>query len=610
VGSWKSGRVVAGRRELIVADAQGRWARIAIAFAVAALSWMLLGAAQAWASGSASYFTKLSAPGESLTEARSGALAARLPDGQVLIAGGYDKNLEGPLSSAELFNPATDTFTSLTGPGQSLTEARAGARAATLQDGQVLIVGGDSAELFNPVTDTFTKLTGAGQSPIEGREGAVAATLPDGQVLIAGSNFRQVSSAELFNPVTDTFTKLTDAGQSPAEARSGAVAATLPDGQVLIAGGNVTRLPSAELFNPVTDTFTKLTGADQSPIEARGGAQAVTLPGGQVLIVGGSSGISQYLSSAELFNPATDAFTKLTGADQSLTQARVAAIMATLPDGQVLIAGGQGLTPKEGYSQVENFSSAELFIPAAEAQIVGGSFGEQTVAEHSAAGVLTVTNVGAQTLSISGATLAGADASDFTIGADGCEGVTLAFRQQCTINLSFRPVLEGPASAAITLSDNESEPAVVTVTGKGVAAAHGPQGPQGEKGATGAQGPQGEKGATGPAGPQGASGEVELVSCATSTTKVNGKQRTQRRCTTRFLKGPVKFTTAANAAKASLVRGRTVYATGRLSLADGSPRLAIDLNQRKSLRSGAYTLALSWETGQATHTSRQPITLK
>ena len=141
--------------------------------------------------------------------------------------------------------------------------------------------------------------------------GAVAATLPSGEVLIAGGSWGTASqkSAELFNPVTDRFSKLTLAGGSP-DAREEAVAATLPSGQVLIAGGRgfFEIDKSAQLFDPGTGTSSPLSG---SPVERRRGAIAAILPNGQVLIAGGFDG--QYLSSAELFNPATDTFTEAHG---------------------------------------------------------------------------------------------------------------------------------------------------------------------------------------------------------------------------------------------------------------------------------------------------------
>ena len=311
--------------------------------------------------------------------------------------------------------------------------------------------------------------------------------LLNGQVLIAGGNNGILSSAGLFNPLADTITRFTGSGQSLSEARALPVAATLANGQVLIAGGYSGKyLSSAELFSPATNTFMALAGPEQAMTEAREGAVAAALPNGEVLIAGGYNG--NYLSSAELFRPATETFTKLTGSGQSLSEGRVLAFAATLPNGQVLIAAG------ESFGEL---SSAELFVPAAQAQIAGGTFGEQTIGEHSAVGVLTVMNVGAQALSINGATLAGTNPSDFTVSADGCEGVTLAFRQECTISVSFTLAAEGQASVTLTLNDNESEPAVMTLSGTGVPPIHGPQGERGKRGEKGAAS------ATGPAGTTG-----------------------------------------------------------------------------------------------------------
>ena len=269
--------------------------------------------------GSAPYFTKLTGTGQSLTEARFGAVAATLPSGQVLIAGGY--NGSGYLSSAELFNPATDTFTKLTGTGQSLTEARYGAVAATLPSGQVLIAGGyngstailTSAELFNPATDT-SRSSRSGQSLTEARSARSRRRCPPGEVLIAGGynpGDRSLSSAELFNPATDTFTKLTGSGQSLTEARDGAVAATLPSGEVLIAGGFNDSEPRLHERGTVQPGHGHVHEAHRHrPVAHRSTLTGVaaTLPSGEVLIAGGYDG-SSYLSSAELFNPATDTFT-------------------------------------------------------------------------------------------------------------------------------------------------------------------------------------------------------------------------------------------------------------------------------------------------------------
>jgi N-acetylneuraminic acid mutarotase len=203
-------------------------------------------------------FTALPASGETqLHTARESAVAATLANGQVLIAGGYNGSV---MKSAELFNPTTGTFTTL--PASAATElqtGRYGAVAAPLANGEVLITGGHdtgalkSAELFNPATDTFTALPAStGTQLYVAREGAVAATLANGEVLIAGGyNGSVLRSAELFNPTTDTFTTLPASAATELQTgREGAVAAPLANGQVVIAGGYDSNGPtlSAELF--------------------------------------------------------------------------------------------------------------------------------------------------------------------------------------------------------------------------------------------------------------------------------------------------------------------------------------------------------------------------
>jgi Kelch motif len=142
----------------------------AAAMTMAALLGVDAGATSA--ATSAPYFNALPASGTTeLQTPRTGAVAATLPDGQVLIAGGYNFT-SYDLQSAELFNPTSDTFTALPASGNTeLQSARFEAAAATLANGQVLIAGGynaggtlRSAELFNPTTDTFTALPASGNT--------------------------------------------------------------------------------------------------------------------------------------------------------------------------------------------------------------------------------------------------------------------------------------------------------------------------------------------------------------------------------------------------------------------------------------------------------------
>ncbi len=584
----------------------------------AILAVSLSGVSPAWASGSAPYFTALAASGSTeLQTAREFAVAAPLPDGQVLIAGGQSVGGllgGGPLRSAELFDPANDTFTALAASGATeLQTARIGAVAAPLPDGQVLIAGGASggplrsAELFDPANDTFTALAASGATELQtARIGAVAAPLPDGQVLIAGgASVGPLRSAELFDPANDTFTALAASGATELQtAREDAVAAPLPDGQVLIAGGQTAGVPlqSAELFDPANDTFTALPASGSTELQtAREDAVAAPLPDGQVLIAGGNAGGS--LQSAELFDPANDTFTALTASGSTeLQTARGNAVAAPLPDGQVLIAGGaSGASPLQ---------SAEMYSSAPQAAVAGGDFGDQTVGQPSPASAIVVTNVGAQALWISGDSIAvSADSADFAIIADACSGRTLAFEQSCTISAQFTPSTTGSRTAAIALSDNESTASVIALTGDGVAAnsgltgaiglagatgaagVNGATGLPGATGAVGARGATGLPGATGTAGPSGPAGEVEIVTCKSVTTGKAKHKKTLQKCATKLTSSPVTFTTTRGLAAAVLSRGDVVYATG--SAIRLGTRSQLLLRPLHAISAGRYLLTLT-----------------
>ena len=236
--------------------------------------------------------------------------ATLLLDGRVLIAGGNGQESGNTWSTniAEIYDPITNTF-SLTG---SLNSPRTGAAAALLPDGRVLIAAGcnaqngsakapvPSAELYNPATGTFSPTTGS-ISPAAGGQvlwWAGAPVLPNGKVLIVGWGTR---SAELFNPSTGTFS----ATGSMAAARAANTATLLANGQVLVAGGwsglgGSHTLSSAELYDPVSGTFTPATSMN----EARQQHTATLLLDGRVLVVAGYNSTHGFLASAELYTPA------------------------------------------------------------------------------------------------------------------------------------------------------------------------------------------------------------------------------------------------------------------------------------------------------------------
>jgi hypothetical protein len=94
------------------------------------------------------------------------------------------------------------------------------------------------------------------------------------------------------------------------------------------------------------------------------------------------------------------------------------------------------------------------------------SFGSQKIGTTSAPKSVTMTNVGTSTLTISGISLTGANAGDFS-QTHTCGG-TLGAGASCTISVTFHPSATGARSAALSISDNGGgSPQKVPLSGTG-----------------------------------------------------------------------------------------------------------------------------------------------
>jgi hypothetical protein len=198
-----------------------------------------------------------------LATARSRHTATRLGDdvgAPILIVGGLD-GAGMPVPSAELYKPLSYEVLASGGSAPMMRVPRSQHLAARLPDGSVLIVGGlDAAGVPVATLERFTLDQGfidAGTLPNDvGLLDVTAVTLPDGRVLFAGGR-RTVDGP----PVAATFQAFLDPqdgnfvllGTDPlAVPRAGARAALLCDGTVLLSGGtSAASVP--ERYNPSPD---------------------------------------------------------------------------------------------------------------------------------------------------------------------------------------------------------------------------------------------------------------------------------------------------------------------------------------------------------------------
>ncbi len=198
--------------------------------------------------------------GSMLSERRSFTLTL-LPNGTVLAAGGFGTNLT--VSTAELYDPVSGIWT----PTGSLQTRRGSHTATLLPNGKVLVVGGTSltsaqaitvpfdpvlasAEIYDPATGTWTPTASMGQP----RQHHTATLLANGKVLVAGGDnyFGGVlpTTAEVYDPDTGKWSPTLPL----VSGRRAHTTALLPNGKVLVAGGFNTSDtgPTAELFDPAS----------------------------------------------------------------------------------------------------------------------------------------------------------------------------------------------------------------------------------------------------------------------------------------------------------------------------------------------------------------------
>lgn len=308
---------------------------------------------------------------DQLVEGRSRHTATLLSDGRVLLAG-------GTTNSAEIFDPATDTFAA-TG---SMTDARDAAVAALLSNGQVVVAGSSlgtagSVELYEngsftfgpPMTfdhswgagallqdgrlmvhggygdnfdlELFTPDPGGGGTWAPGATSDYSHTehemtvLQDGRVFVTGRCWTNFPKAEIYDPVGDMWTPQPDMEA----ARCGHTATLLADGRVMVAGGwdnDATILGSVQMFDPPV-------GPGQgtwSPVPSPGPRlyhDATVLLSGQVMFTGGWDANYDDIDAVVVYDPASNTFSPTV----PMARKRAYHTATRLEDGRVLVAGGE-----------------------------------------------------------------------------------------------------------------------------------------------------------------------------------------------------------------------------------------------------------------------------
>lgn len=308
----------------------------------------------------------------SMSLARLGHTATLLPDGRVLVAGGLSRTISGGApaaftweASAELYDPETGRWS----PAGSMGIARAQHTATLLHDGRVLVAGGrnssggrsstdirglKSAEIYNPATDTWKLVPHLLHSP---RVDHTATLLDDGSVVLTGGattyyhggTSEPTGAVEVFHPEAGTLTDLPPLPQP----RLKHSATLLSDGRILVvagilAGDNVREglvhhtAAAPELLDLQARAWSPAPPmpADPSPHGFRsileyvlaGGHTATLLPSGRVLVVGGDDSSRQ----VQLFDPGASGRTETQGSRSPTWAIAAGAAVAVVVAGAAL----------------------------------------------------------------------------------------------------------------------------------------------------------------------------------------------------------------------------------------------------------------------------------
>lgn len=221
---------------------------------------------------------------------------------------------------------------------------------ARLCDGRVLVPGGLNghfagatvpvAEVYDPRTRQWS--TTAPMLSFHSKH--TATTLHDGRVLVAGGEGRlatvrgnPLTMSEVYDPAADSWTPT---GPMISEVPFNHSAVLLDDGRVLVAGGRWSGTTAAgvlnttQLYDPTTNRWSETSEMRH----ARAYHASALLPDGRVLVAGGEDERGDSMTSAEVWDPATGSWSEvgsLLVPHHNETNSAV-----TLRSGRVLLAGG------------------------------------------------------------------------------------------------------------------------------------------------------------------------------------------------------------------------------------------------------------------------------
>ena len=293
-----------------------------------------------WNPATPQTFTTVNAPDSVFCDG-----AAQLPDGRIIVIGGYGGLSTGQIGIVDtnIFDPSTNTWTRVA----NMHFPRWYPTLTELSDGRYVAISGnstdsthwaDTPEVYDSSTNTWTALSNISTSQVHEEEYPFSYLIPNGNVLNIGPS-EDVTNE--MNVNSQTWTPV--GGQSGV--LNGSADQYLP-GKILYSGGaaSVINTQPATSSTAVLDTTaaTPVWKQIQPMLYPRVYHTLVTLANGQVLAVGGAgtsdqSVVTTGVQPTEIWDPVSQTWSAAAPISAARNYHSTAVLM---PDGTVLSAGG------------------------------------------------------------------------------------------------------------------------------------------------------------------------------------------------------------------------------------------------------------------------------
>ena len=360
---------------------------------------------EVWNPASPTTFTTINAPDSVFCDG-----AAQLPDGRILVVGGYGGLSTGQIGIVDtnIFDPSTNTWTRVA----NMHLPRWYPTLTELADGRYVAISGnstdsshwaDTPEVYDPTTNTWTLLSGVSTSQVHEEEYPFSYLIPNGNVLNIGPSEDVTHELNVDN---QTWTAL--GGQSGVV--NGSSIQYLP-GKILYSGGasSVIGTEPAQGTTAVLDTTAANPQWTQSApmLDARVYHTLTMLANGQVLAVGGEQTSDQSVATTgvlptEIWDPTSETWS---AAAPIATARNYHSTAVLMPSGQVLVAGGghfdglndAGQDSAQIYSPSYLFNGARPTITSAPSSATYGSTISVSTPDASSISAVNLVSLGTDT---------------------------------------------------------------------------------------------------------------------------------------------------------------------------------------------------------------------